>query len=189
VSEPIPRTATSSRPGLVLLVALIAGCGAAPVPPQPGASWTIDAVDRAGEFGTITIERGEVIDLRGRMRQAVPGATRGILVHIGYTPTRASDTGFGAFDWGAAIGDADIGVAEASLRRLALAGDVDWPVEPSLGTLLPGGADPLAGWLVIAVSPAELQGPITLRYQPLLEVLGPNASDNRLVSEIVIHDP
>jgi hypothetical protein len=177
----------SRLPALALLAVLITACAARG--PQPGATWTIDAVDRAGTYGTITITRGEVIELPAPALAAIPGATRGILVHVSYAPDRPNNTGMGPFDWGAAVGDEEVDIAGARVRVLGLHTGADWPVEPTLGTKIAGSDDALEGWFAIAVSLDELAQPVTLRYQPLLVDLGNNASDNQLVSEVVVLDP
>ena len=178
---------------LCALVGPMAGCASSdqPSPIEPGNTWMIEAVDQTGVFGTITLERGEVIDLpaEARMGAAVPGATHGILVHIEYESHRAGDAGIGLFDWGARTRQEAVPVAEASVRVSGLVSNAAWPVEPGLGTRLPGSANPLAGWLVIAVTPAELEGQVTLQYQPIVVDLGNGGADARLVSEVVVHDP
>ena len=174
-----------ARLGLLAVLTIVAGC--ANQQPAPGSTWAIDAVDESGTFGTITIERGDVVALPGHMRGAVPGATHGILVNVSYAPDRAGDNGYGMIDWGAAVGDEEVTVGGASFRVFGLDSGVDWPVEGRLGMCLPGCAEPLAGWFLIAVNAAELDGRVTLRYQPLLVDMGNNASDNELVTEVVIH--
>jgi hypothetical protein len=173
---------------LVAAVAVVAaGCGTDG--PGPGSTWTIDAVDRSGVFGSITITRGDIVDLPDPLGEAVPGATRAMLVHVAYETDRGSDTGYGAVEWGASVGDEEISEAAASFRIQHLVSQLDWPVEGALGTQLPGGREPLEGWIVIALSEDELRQPVTLRYQPLLVDLGNNAFDNQLETELVIHEP
>jgi hypothetical protein len=177
------------RIGVGLTVLFASGCSAAPERPQAGDSWQIEAVDLSGANGTITVERGAIIAMPERVR-FVPDASHGILVHISYAPDRPNDAGYGAFDWGARLAREEDEFESGMLPRvLPLLEAVDWPVEPFLGTKLPESADPLAGWMVIAVSPDELAQEILLTYQPHLDRVQNGGFEARPVTDILIHAP
>ena len=171
-------------PALLLSATIgITACAAGPDRPEVGETWQIEGVDSSGVFGTITVELGETIDVPAAAR-VVAGA-RGILVHISYEPARANDSGYGAFDWMARLPNEET-LETIPPRVFGLVSNAQWPVEPTLGTRLPGGADALAGWMVVAVTPDELEETILLRYQPLPTR---DLVDPETVREIVIHAP
>jgi hypothetical protein len=170
---------------LLVALVLIVGCTQELVPPEVGDTWQIDAVDRSGTFGSITIERGEVIRLPAGSDADIflPGASHGVLVHMTYEPARPSDSGFGSFDW-----DGRVPPPGAS-RIMGLVSGVNWPVEGTLPTKLPGAADSIAGWMVIPVTEADLRQPITLVYQPIIADAGNGDRNPQVVTELVVHAP
>ena len=170
---------------LVALLLVVGGCSAKIAQPKVGDTWQIAAVDRSGAFGSITIQRGEVIPLPPGTDAEVfaPGANRAVLVHIAYEPERPSDSGFGSFDW-----DGRVAPPGAS-RIMGLVSGVDWPVDGTLPMQLPGSANAIAGWMVIPVTEAELGQPITLVYQPIIADGGNGESNPEVVSEIVVYAP
>ncbi len=170
---------------LVAVLLVIGGCADALVPPEVGDTWQIDAVDQSGTFGSITVERGEVIRLPpGTNAEAfAPGSSRGVLVHMTYEPARPSDAGYGSIDW-------DGHVAEPGQPRImGLVHGVDWPVFGTLPNQLPGSEGTIEGWMVIPVSEAELGQPITLVYQPIIASAGNGERNPVAVSEIVVYAP
>lgn len=171
------------RLGLGVTLIIATGCSVVPDRPAAGATWQIEAVDQAGAFGTITIERGEIIPVPPGSH---PVATHGVLVHISYEPDRPSESGFGELDWGARLSREE-NAADLPPRLMALVSDPGWPAEP-LGSKLPDVAEPLAGWIVVAVTELELAEEILLRYQPHIVPDG-NGLGAELVSEITIHVP
>ena len=178
------RPATLVRLAIYLILVLAAGCSFGPDRPEVGDTWEIDGVDMTGVNGTITIERGEIIAMP-MAGPFVPPGSRAILIHISYEPARDSDTGYGPFDWGAA--PTMRRKASASCRACCrFVSEAEWPVEPHLGQMLPGSSDPLEGWVVVAVSPAQLAGEVYLVYQPFLENGG---TESKELTEILIHAP
>jgi hypothetical protein len=173
---------------LSLAMTVLAGCSVGLDPPEVGGTWQIDAVDQAGVFGTITIERGEILDLPGYSDPAFPGATRGIAVHITYAPQRASDTGYGALDWETSTA-AEVPVEGRMGLTNPVPAEADLPEGSALGSVLPDVRQVLSGWIVIPVSDEVLKGPVNLRYQPFLVPAGGNGLTSQLVSEITIHAP
>lgn len=171
---------------------LASSCSTDPPPPtgpQAGDTWQIEAVDRAGVFGQITITRGDVINLPPEVDAGalVPGGSHGVLVHVRYGHDRANDSGIGAFDWDGRTDDDAEGSA-GPFRFGALVSNVEWPVGPTLGTLLPDSDRSLEGWFYIAATSQDLDGPIFLQYQPLLLATGGGFSQE-LVDEILIYTP
>ena len=161
------------------LLVFIGGCTATLDRPPVGDTWQIDGIDQSGVFGTITVERGEIIRLPpGANADAfAPGADRGILVRVSYEPDRPSDAGFGSLDW-----EGDV-TGPGGPRIMGLAQGIDWPVNGTLPNQLPGSANSISGWLIIPVTEAELDQPVNLLYQPML------ADEPESVAEIVIHAP
>lgn len=178
------RPATLVRLAIYLILVLAAGCSFGPDRPEVGDTWEIDGVDMTGVNGTITIERGEIIAMP-MAGPFVPPGSRAILIHISYEPARDSDTGYGPFDWGARPDDEEEGIGLVP-RVLPLVSEAEWPVEPHLGQMLPGSSDPLEGWVVVAVSPAQLAGEVYLVYQPFLANGG---TESKEITEILIHAP
>ena len=164
---------------LASLVVVASGCGGILDRPQVGDTWQIEGVDHSGVFGTITIERGEIIRLPpgANADTFAPGANRGILVRVSYEPDRPSDAGFGSLDW---EGDP---IGPERPRIMGLAQGIDWPVNGTLPNQLPGSANSISGWLIIPVTEAELDQPVNLLYQPML------TDEPESVAEIVIHAP
>lgn len=164
---------------LALLLVAVGGCGTNPEPPQALDTWQIDAVDQSGVFGTITVERDALIRLPpgSRVADHNPGAARGLLVLLTYQPDRASDSGFGAFDWDARGRAARVpGIA-------GLDSGANWPVDGTLPTRLPGSDRFIGGWMVIPVTEADLRQPITLLYVPII------ADEPEAIAEIVVYAP
>jgi hypothetical protein len=155
------------------------------VPPEVGDTWQIEAVDRSGAFGSITIERGEVIRLPpdSDAETFVPGASRGVLVHMTYEPVRASDAGYGSIDWEGRVAE------PGQPRIMGLIRGVDWPVFGTLPNRLPGSEGTIEGWMVIPVTEAELGQPITLVYQPVIADAGNGERNPEVVSEIAVYAP
>lgn len=131
------------------------------------------AIDESGMFGSITVERGEVVSLPPGAQVFYPGSTHGVLVHKAYEPVRPSDAGFGSVDWGS---------RPVSLRGLI--SDVDWAVEGRpLPNQLPGSDNAINGWLVTPATEADLRSPITLLYQPLI------TDEPEPLVEIIVYAP
>ena len=178
---------------LAVMALAAAGCTVDPTPepdgPRAGDTWVLEGADRAGVFGEITVTRGDVITLppEANAGAMVPGASHGVLVHVRYEHDRANDSGIGAFDWGGRTGGDGEG-ADGRFRMGALVSNVDWPVGPFLGTLLPDNDQSLEGWFYIAATPQDLDGPIFLQYQPLLVPTG-GGFGPELVDEILIYAP
>ena len=155
------------------------------MPPEVGDTWQIDAVDRSGTFGSITIERGEVIRLPpGNDAEAfAPGSSHGVLVRMTYEPARPSDAGYGSIDWEGHVAE------PGQPRIMGLVQGMDWPVFGPLPNQLPGSDSTIEGWMVIPVTEAELGQPITLVYQPIIANAGNGEQNPEVVSEIVIYAP
>ena len=170
---------------LVALALAVGGCVVTPVPPEVGDTWQIDAVDHSGTFGSITIERGEIIPLPPGTDADffAPGASRGVLVQMSYEPERPSDAGYGSIDWEGRV--AELGEP----RIMGLVRGVDWPVFGTLPTQLPGSEGAIEGWMVIPVTEAELRQPITLVYQPIISDAGNGEQNPQVVSEVVVYAP
>ena len=164
---------------LVLLLLVIGGCASGARKPEAGDTWQLAAEDLSGTFGAITVERGAIIPLPPGTDADifVPGATRGILVHISYEPQRPSDVGYGSLDWESR------GTSPGEPRIMGLVRGVDWGVDGTLPTQLPGSANSIGGWMVIPVTEADLGQPITLLYQPII------VDEPAPVAEIVVHAP
>jgi hypothetical protein len=135
---------------------------------KPGDEITVDAVDRSGVWGSITITRGK--DVGGYPTQAISGDTFVIELFARYHGTRQPDIAmFGAGDWTlvAAGALAPVGrlFAPAQPPNPANMDPQRQPLVRDVGALDLQGTD-IVGALFFAVPRAEAQISLALVYRP-----------------------
>ena len=181
--------------GLVVYVAI---SGAKPSTPQPSSSATeqtlthpgdtvtLAALDRSGRYGTITLTRRGERPIRADERQQAVhagGATTVVEVQIAYMPARASDSGFGNFDWQFWV-DGELDVDGAPLLFPPVVSGPDF-----LSDAPTGHATGLSGDIGVPIPPSAAGRAVYLVYAPKIVPIADNQFDFKVVARIRVWGP
>lgn len=148
---------------------------------HPGDTLILAAIDRTGRYGTITLTRGGERPIRADERQQAVhagGATTVVEVHVAYTPARASDSGFGSFDWQFWVGG-ELDVDGAPLLFPPLVSGPDF-----LRDAPAGHATRLSGDIGVPIPPSAAGKAVYLVYAPKIVPIADNQFDFKVVARI-----
>jgi hypothetical protein len=153
---------------------------------HPGDTVTLAAIDRAGRYGTIRLTRRGERPIRADERQQAVhagGATTVVEVHIAYMPARASDSGFGNFDWQFWV-DGELDVDAAPLLFPPVVSGPDF-----LRDELPGHAAGLSGVIGVPIPPSAAGKAVYLVYAPMIVPIADNQFDFKVVARTQVWGP
>lgn len=160
---------------------------------EPGDVIRIPAFDTQGQFGTITIERGdERAGYDGYMPMQGVFFTEIFFVElrVTYDPTRPADDAYGNVDFGYALDVDGDGLDADDPRTQWLGVDVDGrPLTTGPSPLLPSvsrGDDPIDGWLVVEIPANDADQVI---YLVQLGADDPETGNREPVASALLRDP
>jgi hypothetical protein len=187
--------AALSIAGLVVYLAVSAAKPSIPEPSsgateqtltRPGDTVTLAAIDRSGRYGTITLTRGGERPIRADERQQAVhagGATAVVEVRIAYTPARASDSGFGNFDWQFWV-NGELDVDGAPLLFPPLVSGPDFLRDEPAGR-----ATGLSGDIGVPIPPSAAGKAVYLLYAPKIVPIADNQFDFKVVARTRVWGP
>jgi hypothetical protein len=147
---------------------------------------TFAAVDQSGQFGTITVTRRGERAVRADEQQQVAmtgGAMSVVEAEIAYAPARASDTGFGTFDWWVWVDGALNPGGFPDLFPTIANGNA------SLGNELPGHAEPRDGILGVQIPPSAAGKAVFLVYVTGIQPPPENPFDRKSTTRVQVWGP